>query len=261
MRWLRKQLEVFVMLNEDLRLLDINLQLFAEETDEDSQEELNDEPVDSQDDLPQDDVGNESKEDRVPLNKFLDEKRKRRELEKQIRELQGKNISNETKNKVNAIKDLVKQKGYDDDFADVLSEITSHILDSVPKSDREEQEILEDIQDFADENPEVLKHKKEIIEKVKKYRKADPDFSVEDALNLIKPSKIRLSELKTDIEQKQAMARRNVENKKVANSSSSSVKDPYPLDEADRKALKGLQEAQPDKGWTAEKFYKRRYNK
>lgn len=242
---------------EDLKLLPVNLQLFAED-DIDPQDDPQDDIADLQDD-PQDSPDNESKEDRVPLNKYLSEKAKRRELEKQIRELQGKTQTQEQKSKLSSIRELVKQKGYDDDFADVISEITGSILDTVPKVDREEQEILSDIEDYADDNPEVLKHKKEIIEKVKKYRKADPDFSIEDAMNLIKPSKVRASEVRLDAEQKQALARRSAENKKVSNSSSSSPKDPYPLDEADKKALEGLQKAQPDKNWTAQKLYERRY--
>ena len=62
-------------------------------------------------------------------------------------------------------------------------------------------------------------------------------------------------------EQKQALERRKVEGKKVSTSSASSPKNPYPLDEADTKALEGLQKMQPDRNWTAEKFYKQRYGK
>jgi hypothetical protein len=248
-----------------MNLLDVNLQLFAEgeETELETVQGMTEQETDIEEtqDIEEIEEVEEKKEDRVPLNKYLDEKKRRRDLEKRLRDLEDSQLSYQHKQEIDDIKKIVKEKGYDDDFADLLSEVTNKLLKSVPKVDKVEQEILEDIQDYADENPEVLKHKKEIIEKVKKYRKADPDFSVEDALNLIKPSKVRVGELKTDIEQKQAIARRNVEGKKVATASSSSPKNPYPLDEADKKALKGLQDLMPDAGWTIEKYYKSRYNK
>jgi hypothetical protein len=159
------------------------------------------------------------------------------------------------------MKKLVTERGYDEGVADLFADMFNEITKQIPRVDKVEQEILEDIQDYADENPEVLKYKKEIVEKVKKYRKADPDFSIDEALALIKPSKIRYGEIKTDVEQKQALERRKVEGKKVATSSASSPKNPYPLDEEDKKALEGLQKAQPNRNWTAEKFYKQRYGK
>lgn len=200
----------------------------------------------------------QEKEDKIPLTKYMQEKKRRKDLEKRLRDLEEKSMSQESKERANSIKQLVQERGYDEGVADLFSDMFNEITKQIPKVDRFEQEILEDIQDYADDNPEVLKYKKEIVEKVKKYRKADPDFSVEDALSLIKPSKIRYSELKTDIEQKQALERRKVEGKKVATSSASSPKNPYPLDEADKKALEGLQKAQPDKNWTAEKYWKRK---
>lgn len=247
-----------------MELMKINLQLFADGEEEFEQETAQDmaeqeTEVEDTQDTNEEIEEVEERKDRVPLNKYLDEKKRRRDLEKRIRDLEESNMSHQQKQEIDDIKRIVKEKGYDDDFADLLSEVTNKLLKSVPKVDKVEQEILEDIQDYADENPDVLKHKEEIIEKVKKYRKADPDFSVEDALNLIKPSRVRVGELKTDIEQKQAIARRSVEGKKVATASASSPKNPYPLDEADKKALKGLQESMPDSGWTAEKYYKSRY--
>lgn len=201
------------------------------------------------------------KEDRVPLNKYLQEKKKRREIERRLREIEEKTMSYESKQSVDKFKEKVLENGFGEDVATLFGDLYNEITKSLPKVDKVEHDILEDIQDYADENPEILKYKKEIVDKVKKYRKADPDFSIEDALSLIKPSKVRYSEIKTDVEQKQAMERRKVEGKKVATSTGSSPKNPYPLDEVDIKALEGLQKMQPDKGWTAEKYYKSRYAK
>jgi hypothetical protein len=195
------------------------------------------------------------------VDRYRDEKQKRKELERRLRDLEDKSNSFEDKERVDKIRGLVKERGYDDDVANLMGDLFNEITKTIPKVDRVEQEILDDIEDYAEENPEVLKFKKEIVEKVKRYRKVDPDFGVEHALNLIKPVKLRYGEIKTDIEQKQAIARKSVENKKVAVSSSSeSPKNPYPLDEADKKALEGLQRAQPDKNWTAEKYFTRMKN-
>ena len=255
------------MINNDLELFEINLQLFAEGEEDsttDGEEGGGGETTDDVDteDTDLDTAGEEdltsTKNENVPLGKFLEEKKRRRELEKQVREFQDKNSSQESLDKLEKIKNLAKSKGYDDDFADLMAEVSKEMLSSVTKVDREEREILEDIQDLSEEYPEAVKYKKEIVEKIKKYRKVDPDFGVEDALNLIKPSKIRTNELKTDIEQKQAIARRNVESKKVANSTSSAPNNPYPLDEADKKALEGLQKAQPNSNWTVKKYWERK---
>jgi hypothetical protein len=248
------------MLKSDFEVIKVNLQLFSEDEVDEVTEVEEVEEEQAQEDVEDSEESAETKEDRVPLNKFLDEKRRRKDLERRLREHEEKNQTYENRERVDKIRDLVKEKGYDDGIADLMSDMFNEITKSLPKVDRVEQEILEDIQDYADENPEVLKHKKEIVEKIKKYRKADPDFSVEDALSLIKPSKIRYNELKTDIEQKNAIARRNVENRKVATSTSASHKDKYPLDESDKKALEGLQKAQPNSGWTAEKLWKRKNN-
>ena len=254
------------MINNDLELFEINLQLFAE-GEEDSTTDGGDGGGDATDDVDVEDAEADStneedpastKNENVPLGKFLEEKKRRRELEKQVREFQDKNSSQESLDKLEKIKNLAKSKGYDDDFADLMAELSKEMLSSVTKVDREEREILEDIQDLSEEYPEAAKYKKEIVEKIKKYRKVDPDFGVEDALNLIKPSKIRTNELKTDIEQKQAIARRSVENKKVANSTGSAPNNPYPLDESDKKALEGLQKAQPHSNWTVKKYWERK---
>lgn len=254
-------------LNE-LELLKVNLQLFAdEETTSDgggseTQEETEQETIEQESEETDGDSESETESnDRVPLGRFLEEKKRRKELERQLRENEEKHQSYQEKERADKIRDLVLNKGYDEGVAELMADMFNEITKTMPKVDRVEQEILEDIQDYADENPEILKHKKEIVEKIKKYRKVDPDFGIEQALSLIKPSKIRYNEVKTDIEQKNAIARRNNENRKVATSTSTSQKEKYPLAEADRKALEGLQKAQPDKGWTAEKLWKRMNNK
>ena len=47
----------------------------------------------------------------------------------------------------------------------------------------------------------------------------------------------------------------------LANSSSVSQKEQYPLTDEDKSVLEGLQKYQPDAGWTAEKFYKSKVKK
>lgn len=255
----------------ELELLKVNLQLFADDVSsedvgnetekETTQEETEQEGGSESEELEENGEDESEPKDKVPLSRFLEEKKRRKELERKLRENEEKHQSYQEKERVDKIRELVTSKGYDEGVADLMADMFNEITKTMPKVDRFEQEILQDIQDYADENPEVLKHKKEIVDKIKKYRKVDPDFGVEEALSLIKPSKIRYNEVKTDIEQKNAIARRNNENRKVATSSSTSQKEKYPLDEADRKALEGLQKAQPDKGWTAEKLWKRMNNK
>lgn len=192
----------------------------------------------------------------VPLAEFLRIKKELKEHRKRVKEIENERKTTDHQTKIEKIGQLVREKGYDDDLADVLKTMAGELFSSISVKSGEDEDLMEDLRDAAMENPEVLKSKDEIIGLVKKYRTVDKDFGVEQALALIKPPKVKVHELRTQIEQENLYSRGKAESRRVDNASPSKPKNPYPLDDADRKALAKLREMQPDSGWTPEKYYK-----
>ena len=83
------------------------------------------------------------------------------------------------------------------------------------------------------------------------------DLTAEEAYNVLR-GKQRQRELKEDGEQKDLAKRRSqgTRQKSPGPAASLNPKNPYPLDDVDKKALKSLQKAQPSANWTVEKYYK-----
>lgn len=186
----------------------------------------------------------------VPLSRFLEEKQKRKELEKRLRNYEN----NELKGK---FKEKWLGKGFEDDYAEEQANIEYRI--HLQDQKLREMEIDSEISDLAKDDDyfaDAISYKSEIKAKMK-----EKNLSAEEAY-LILRKKSRDRELATDNEQKEILRKRSdgVKQNNLT-SSSASPKNPYPLDAADKKALAGLQRMQPDAGWTAEKFYKSRYQK
>jgi len=234
---------------ELIMLEKINLQLFAEPA-ETPIEEVKEEPVEEPVEEIKEEPIEEPKEESIPKSVALQWKKESKELKRKLREFEEKQLEQEQKNKTDKIRSLVIEKGYDEEMADVFSKVASELFSSMPKTDFLEAEILEDLEEY----PELLKHKKEIIEKVKTYRKVDPKFSVEDAAKLLGTKKSQ-QDIETEIEQRQAMARRNTEGKQPTTSSAGPAAKSKLTDD-EKRIVKRMQEEHPDAGWTEEKYYK-----
>lgn len=191
-------------------------------------------------------------DDYIPKSKALSWKREAKENAKLLAEYEAKMQETEEKDRMAHIRTMAIDKGLDDDTAEVLTSIAGELFKSVPKKDRVSEEIISEIEDYEYEYPDIKSQKKEIAETMKLYRKANPDFSVEDAYRLLKPTKSP-REQRTELEQITAIESENAEpvpqgsGVKVAHSQ---------LSDDDRRVLKLLQQAHPDKGWTEEKFLK-----
>jgi hypothetical protein len=230
-----------------------NLQLFAEpgETPEKPIEEPEvkpDDPIEEPKEKPEE----INKDDYIPKDVAVNWKKENKELKRKLREIEQSKISEENKGRLAKIKELAKSKGYDDDLADLLETFGNELLSAIPKKDMEDEDIIEDYKDYAEDNPEAAEYKKELIETVKKFRKADPDFSIEQAYRLIKPRK-SAKEMQLEIEQRAALSRRN--EKEPPPAGGTAPKDSFPLDKDDERILKKMQEEHPDGGWTREKYY------
>jgi hypothetical protein len=199
-----------------------------------------------------------NKDDYIPKNIALQWKKDLKELKKQVSQYKFKEIEESQKTKLENIKRMVIDKGYDEDVAHLFGEMAHEISSIIPKSgDPITEEVDEELSELSESIPNITKYKKDIIEKVRKYRKADPDFSVDDAIRLIginsKGNK-STREIELEIEQRNLLARRNGETEPTP-SSSGSVKENYPLSQDDLRTLKTLQQAHPDRGWTKKKYY------
>lgn len=187
----------------------------------------------------------EQHSDKVPLSKYMQERKKRQELEAQIKQSQQQQQYNQdwwaTYNSYVA-------NGWPEAEA---QRMTNKDLYQKQESEKVNEKLLEfEIKDLAKSDSfyaDAVSFKEEIKEKVRKL-----GISVEDAYMMVH-GKSRVSEYKTQQEQLKLHDRRP--QKKVANAAPSAPKNPYPLDEHDRKALAELKKAQPGRGWDEKKYY------
>src|SRR5690606_22965790 len=89
--------------------------------------------------------------------------------------------------------------------------------------------------------------KSELKEKMKSL-----NIGAEEAYMMVR-GRARAQEIKLETEQRAAVKKKT---KKPAGAKPSPVTSPYKLDEHDKKALAELQKAQPETGWTVEKYHK-----
>jgi hypothetical protein len=187
--------------------------------------------------------------DKIPKSVFLAQKRELKALKRQMREFSEKQQDTDAKRTMeNAIAKMADK--YDEDFVEVMREFGNSLLSSYPKVDKLTEEITEDIQDMG--SPDAIKYKKEIIDKIKRFRKAGEELTVEEAYELVRikrPHEDRLKE-----EQKELYSRRK-HKEPTSGGGSSLSKDKYNFTEKDKSALTQLQRLNPDAGWTEKKYY------
>lgn len=243
----------------------INLQLFSEneEKSEEENSSAHETTQDKEDSIQgtDQDTDQGTDEEKVPLSTHLEEKKKRKSLEKKIRELEEKELDSSILHEKETIKKKYIDKGYDEDLAVLIADDLINIKSEFKKSKLKEKRnnsFEDDLKELSRQSyyNDALTFKKEIKTKIDEFSKNGIDLSPEDAYQLVR-GKTRIKEFITDTEQKEALRRRSEESSsKVPNASSVSPKNPFPLDESDKRALAGLQKLQPASGWTAEKYWK-----
>ncbi len=242
---------------EDLKR--INLQLFAIGEDDD-EPELDDEPeIDEPDNEPElndEPELDDEPDEKVPLATFLEEKKRRKDIESQLRDLSDKATDADILHAKNDIINKFKDKGYDDDLGTLIAEEFVK-LKSEMKNSQTGKTLDDEIQALSGDDfySDAATYKNDLQKKVKEFKKKGVDISVKEAYNMLRGS-VRAKEIQTEIEQKSLNSRRKSSNKKLPSAKSSKPTNAYPLDEQDKKALKGLQSMQPDMGWTEEKYFK-----
>lgn len=230
-----------------------DLQLFAEEeeTEEESQEETEEETQEEETEQEPEkepeqepEENEEEKEDKIPLAKYMEEKKKRQAYEKRLSSI-------EEEQEKTRLKESFLDRGYFQDEAERLAD--ERIKSKAELDQIKDKQIDYEISDLSKTDSfysDALSWKDEIKQKMKKL-----NIPAEEAYMLLR-GKTRVHEIKTQSEQLNLAKRREAEGKRVENAEPGPAKDKYKLDETDRKALNQLQKAQPDAGWTAEKYWK-----
>lgn len=199
-----------------------------------------------------------NKSDYLPVSKYMEEKRRRKQVEEELRKLQAEKMSHEKLAKIDKVRSLAKDKGYDDDLADLLGSFADELLSSIPTSagKSEDDFLVEEIRDAQEYGglKEAMKYKDQIIARVKKN-----GLTIEEAYRLEVGNKTRelQSEKRTKEEQVAAMKRRQAAGDKVVSAATDSSKSSVAtLNAEDRKLLEHLKRTQPNNNWTADKFAK-----
>lgn len=199
-----------------------------------------------------------SKSDYLPVSKYMEEKRRRKQVEEELRKLQAEKMSHEKLAKIDKVRNLAKDKGYDDDMADLLGSFADELLSSIPTSagKSEDDYLVDEIRDAQEYGglKEAMKYKDQIIARVKKN-----GLTIEEAyrLEVGNTSRKLQNEKRTQEEQVAAIKRRQAAGDKVVSAATDSSKSSVvTLNAEDRKLLEDLKRTQPNNNWTAEKFAK-----
>lgn len=205
----------------------------------------------------------DSPKNEIPLHTFLEEKRRRKELEKRLREFEQEKMSKDKIEKIEKIRSMAKEKGYDDDYADLMGKFADELLSAIPKAGGKSEDdlLVEEIRDAQDYSglKDAMKYKDQIVARMKKN-----NLTVEEAYKLEVGYKTKelASEKRTQEEQIAAIKRRQASGDSAINASSGSSKTQgTSLNSEDRKLFEFLKKTQPNNNWTAEKFakYKQMY--
>jgi hypothetical protein len=184
------------------------------------------------------------KSDHVPLSKYMEERKRRQDLEKVLSQQEAE------REKYRLTDDYVK-RGYPEEEAHHLA--SKDVSQKQEMSELKEQQWNYDIKDLA--KSDVFFADAEAYKDEIKGKMRDLKIGAEEAYMLLR-GRVRTMEMKTEIEQNNLAKRQKAEGKKTVNAAPSAPKNPYALDETDQKALARLRRADPEGKWTAEKYHK-----
>lgn len=177
----------------------------------------------------------------VPLDKYIGEKTRRKELEKKLSELSAKTDDIEAA----FFKKYHETLGFDEPVAKELAKDMAAAQRKTTVVD----DIDDEIADLAEED-EFFDDAKVFATDIRKL--------IADAKSKGKDMDVKTAYLKVrnPSERVQEILRRKAADKSQPRSTGSPAKAVEPLDEADRRVLKTLQERQPDAGWNADTYRK-----
>ncbi len=197
--------------------------------------------------------------DTVPLKSHLRVKDENRELKRQVAKLSAAQYEERVRAKKQNVFQEWKNKGFDDATAELMSEQIADIYKELASVDnkRNQNYLEEEIKDLKTDDfySDIAEYKNQIIDTINKAAKAGIDMNVKQAYAAVVDIDSKLKEATTKNEVKKRLKNKGQSSSNLDTSSSSSTKDIYNLDEHDKKALEQLKQMQPNRGWTAKKYY------
>jgi hypothetical protein len=223
----------------------------AEDKDEELDELLDDE--DELDDEPEDD---DEDEEQVPLAVVLREKAKRKEAERRLKEYEEKEHATSVASEKAEIKARYIRAGYSEALADVLAEerVQTNLEIKRLKDDLSDREFKAELKAIAKDKffADIEDFSSEIKQKMSEVK----GLTIEEAYVLVnrKSAKRKKADLELDEELIAANERRkDLIRQPVSRGSKTTTVGK--LDKDDIKALKQLQQMQPEAGWNSKKYY------
>ena len=182
--------------------------------------------------------------DHVPLTKYMAEKKKRQELERMLSQQEAE------RNELNVAQQYL-ERGYPEfEARNLAKRDVSHDRELESLKSRFQDTEIKDLSRSGDFYSDAETFTDEIKDKMKSL-----NISAKDAYMLIR-GETRSYEVQLKKEQRAAAQRKQTTSKTVTTAKPTAPTSPYKLDEDDKKALGALQKAQPDSGWSVEKYYK-----
>lgn len=229
------------------------------ESENDEPESESDDSESENDESESDDGESESDEpeiktkrsDHVPLAKYQSEHKKRQEIEKKLQEMQSVFSQQRDQHEIGQLaQHYVATFGVDEQTAQTWAQnaaaqkqqtqqIENRLLRLEIRDLAKTDEFYADAGSFTDEILRIMNEK---------------NLNADQAYLFLR-GPARLKEIEQDRKQRETVKRTTRDSKKVDTSMPAKTKTPYPLDDADKKALKRLQVAQPDKKWDAKKYF------
>jgi len=188
---------------------------------------------------------------------LLKERKKRQELERQVKEFESKYLEESFR----STKAELKQEYIDDGLSE---EVAEKRAEREAKRDSQMQKfesmisglsnpVVDEIRELA-ESDEFFNDAPSFKEDIAKKMKEHKGISAEEAYMMVR-GKERAREVRQNLEVRTQFERKEIEQKGVPSSGSGKTKELYPLDEEDKKTLQTMQRLKPEDKWTAKRYW------
>lgn len=240
--------------------------MFDEENENpETEEQETTEEVESQEEELESQEEDSAQSESVPMAAFLELKKKYKNVRNERDTLRHKNLDTESQAFIDEKKQKYLSMGYNEELAEELAKDLAEVRGLATKSKAKndiEIAILEDIADMSKDPlyEGIEEYEDAILKKVTEARRKGFDLEIEDAYFMVSKyqKRTKAKEKRVNDSQREVIERKQVNGTSTTNvptSGGSAPKVKYNLDAHDKKALAGLQKAQPDAKWTAEKYY------
>jgi hypothetical protein len=195
----------------------------------------------------------------VPLATFLEVKNNLRSLKAKMADIEDSKYSDELRSQKERVYNKWIDNGFDEDTAKAISEEIAGVYEELGKAKKTQGDLFisEQIDELSTDDfySDIKKYEGQIKSKIKQFKKAGEQISVEDAYVLIAGPKTKMREDRIRNEAIKSTSSQGTGNTNVATASGSKMQNSYKLDANDKKALAELKKMQPSFNWDEKKYY------